>query len=182
MQPRLDGPDRRPRKLLNFIEFVAFSVVQQYDDAVIFAELLQCCVQAAENLDALTVRDRVEVAGKACQTLAGQVPLVDEVHALAGETAMLIDEQVVHDPAQPGTRLLDFHDFVQQAEGLDKQFLEQVLGLGFATGQAPGKTIQPVEVRPHDSLEYVALVCFSHRTAECIASRGASDKDALCYS
>ena len=119
---------------------------------------------------------------KARQSLAGQAPLVDEVHALAGETAMLIDEQVVHDPAQPGTRLLDFHDFVQQAEGLDKQFLEQVLGLGFATGQAPGKTIQPVEVRPHDSLEYVALVCFSHRTAECIASRGASDKDALCYS
>ena len=41
MQPGLESADGRPRKILNFSQFVTLCVVQENDDTVVVAELRQ---------------------------------------------------------------------------------------------------------------------------------------------
>ena len=80
------------------------------------------------------------------------------MQALAREPALFVDEQVVHNAAQPRAGLLDFYQVVDLAVSLDEELLEQVLGFGLAPGQPPRKTVQPVEMGPDDALESVAVL------------------------
>jgi len=52
------------------------------------------------------------------------------VHTAPGKAPALVDKQVVHDATEPGTRLVDIDEVVELAEGLNKEFLKQVFGLG----------------------------------------------------
>ena len=108
--------------------------------------------------------------------------LVDEVHALAHEAPVLVDEQVIHDPRQPRAGFLDMDEFVEHAECLDEQLLEKVFGFGLAARQPPRQPEQAVEMRPDHALENFCLVSVSHRTAECTAAAPPFCKDVSCYS
>ena len=146
------------------------------------AELLQCRIQPPEFLQPLTVIDRVEVASEVRESLAGEVSLVDKVHPLAGEAPVLIDELVVHHPAQPRARFLDMDEFVEHAERLDQQLLEQVLGFGLAACEPPRQPVKAVEMRPNQAVEDLGLVSVGHCIAECIATGTPFGKDVCCYS
>ena len=182
MEPGFYGADRGSRHALDFLQLVPLRVVQQHDESVFIAELLQCRIQAAEFLQPFPVFDRVEIAGQVGKPLSRQMSLVDEVHALAGKAPVLIDELVVHHAAQPGARFLDMNEFVEHAECLDQQLLEQVFGFGLAAGEPPRQPVKAVEMRSHKALEDLGLVWVGHRTAECIATATPFGKDVSCYS
>ena len=150
--------------------------------AVVLAQLLQRAIQAPEFLESFLVLDGVEVAREVREPLSRQMTFVDQVHALAREAPVLVHEQVVHDAAQPGARLLDVDEFVELAECLYQELLEQVFGFGLGAREPPRQPEEAVEMRPHHALEDFGLVRISHRTAECIAAATPCGKDVSCYS
>jgi len=77
---------------------------------------------------------------------------------LPGKAPFFVDEEVIHNAAQPGARLVDFDEIVDLAKDLDEEFLEQVLGFGFSPGQPKSEAIQPVEMRPDEALERVMVL------------------------
>ena len=182
MEPGLYGADGRSRHTLDFLQLVPLGVMQQHDETVFLAELLQCRIQPPEFLQPLPVVDGVEVAGEVGESLPRQVSLIHEVHALAGEAPVLIDKLVVHHPAQPRTRLLDMDEFVEHAECLDQQLLEQVFGFWLRARKPPRQPVKAIEMRSHHALEDLGLVWVRHRTAECIATATPFGKDLSCYS
>ena len=156
--------------------------MQQHHETVFLAQLLQCRIEAPEFLQPFPVFDGVEVARQVREPLSRQVSLVDEVHALAGEAPVLIHELVIHHPAQPRAGFLDMDEFVELAESLDQQLLEQVLGFGLAAREPPRQPVQPVEMGPHQAFEDLGLMWIRHSTAECIATATPVGKDVSCYS
>ena len=150
--------------------------------AMFLAQLLQCRIQAPEFLESFLVLDGVEVAREVREPLSRQVPFVDEVHALARESSVLVDEQVIHDAAQPRPRFLDMDEFVEHAESLHQELLEQVFGFGLRAREPPRQPVKAVEIRSHHALEHFGLVRIGHRTAECIATATPRGKDVSCYS
>ena len=101
MQPGFHGPDRNARKLFNFREFVALGVVQQNDDTVFITELGQGLVKLIYALEALVIEYRVFSAWQTLKAIPGKLPFVNRVQAPARKAPPLVDEQVVHDAAQP---------------------------------------------------------------------------------
>ena len=182
MQPGLDSADRRSRQVLDFLQLVALGIVQQHDMAVFLAQLPQRSIQAPEFFQPFVVLDRVEIAREVGEPLPRQVPFVDEVHALAHEAPVLVDEQVIHHAGQPRSRILDMDEFVEHAESLDQEFLEQVLRFGLRARESPRQPVKAVEMRPYHALEYFVLVRIAHCTAECIAAATPFGKDVSCYS
>ena len=158
MQPRLYGAHRNTYKILNFLQFIALGIVQEHDQAVFVAELPERAVQLLHFLEAFVIERRIFVAGQAFEAIARERTLLDGVQALAREAALLIDEQIVHNATEPRPGLLDFHEVIDLAVGLDEEFLEQVLGLGLAAGQSPGEPIQTVEMWPDKTFERVAML------------------------
>jgi len=134
------------------------------------AELRQGLVEALQLFQTFVVQQRAVRARQAFESVTGKLPLLDRVHAAPCEATLLVDEQVVHDPAQPRAGLVDFHEIVKLAECLDQQLLEQVFGLGFGAGQAPRKAVQAIEVRPHKSLKGQVLFGGTHNGPECITT------------
>lgn len=158
MQPGLYGAHRDTHKLLNFFQFIAFGIVQQHDQPMFVAELLERLVELQHFVKSLVIADRIVAAGQSLEPVAGQHAFFHGVQAAARETALVVDEKVVHHATEPGPRLVDLHEIVDLAVGLDKEFLEQVLGLGLLAGQSPGEPVQAVEVRPDDAFEGVAVL------------------------
>jgi len=158
VQPGFDSTHRHAYKLLNFREFVAFRVVQKHYQPMFVAELLQRRVKLLHFLESLVVERRILGTREPFEAVAREHPFLDRVQTPTGEAALLVDEQVIHNAAQPGAGLVDFHEIVDLAVGLDEEFLEQVLGFCFAAGQSPGETIEPVEMGPDDALERVAVL------------------------
>ncbi len=158
MQPGLNGAHRNARKFLNFCEFIALGVVQQHDQAMLITELLERLVQLLHLLEALVILSRVLGAGQPFEAVAREHAFLNRMQSLAREAPLLVNEQVVHNAAKPRARLVDLHEVIDFAVRLDEELLEQVLGFGFAARQAPGKTIQPVEMRPDEAFERVAML------------------------
>ena len=96
------------------------------------------------------------------------------MHALPCEAPSFINEQVVHNPAEPGTGLFDMNQIIEFAECFDEQFLKQVFSFRLAPCQSPRKTVQSIKVWPYDALEYLAVVGAGHNGAECSAHASAS--------
>lgn len=124
------------------------------------AELLQGRIEALEGFALLIVVHRVLVAREPLQAVTGQLAFLDDMHALPCEAPPLVDEQVVHNTAQPGPRFVDVHEIVELAVGPDQQFLEQVLRLRLMAGQAEREPVEPIEMRP-DALFESLLVTFA---------------------
>ena len=141
MQPGLYGAYRNTHKLLNFSEFIALGVVQQHDQAMLVTKLLECAVQLLHFLEAFVIERRVVGACKALEAIARERAFLDRMQTLARETSLLVYEQIVHNAAKPGARLVDFNEVIDFAVSLYEELLEQVLGFGFAARQPPGKTI-----------------------------------------
>ena len=59
----------------------------------------------------------------------------DDNQPLPGKAASVIDEVVVHDPAQPAAWLLEFDEFIHAREDFEQHILEQVLCLRLAAGK-----------------------------------------------
>ncbi len=157
MQTRLDRADRNAHKFLNFCQFVAFGIVQEHDQAVFVAELLEGFVEHPYFVKSLFIEDRIIAAGEALETVARQYTFVDRMQAASREAPSVVDKEVVHDAAEPRSGLVDLYEVVDFSEGLYKEFLEQVLGFGLVARQSPGEPVQPVEVRPDNALESVAM-------------------------
>jgi hypothetical protein len=163
---------------LNLSDFITLAIVQENNDAMLVAEHRNRPVQALNGLQSLVVPFRVGGARHAGEPVARELALFDNPHTVAGETAPLINEQVVHHAAKPGAGPIDGDQRIEHAEGLQQQFLEQVLGLGFAAGQPPRESIQPVKVRSHQSLKNQLVVRGTHVASECNA-RSRRYKDAV---
>lgn len=158
MQPGFHGTHRNTGKLLNFGEFIALGIVQEHNQAVFLAELIERPVQLLHFFEPFVVERRIFGAGQAFQTIPGEHAFLDRVEPLPREAALLIDKQIVHNATEPRPGLLDFHEVVDLAVRFDEEFLEQVLGFGFAARQPPGKTIQTVEMWPDETFERVAML------------------------
>ncbi len=178
MQPGLDSAHRNPRKILNFRQFIALCIVQQHDKAVLVTELVKGPVECLQSLDTLAVISRIIGAGQPRKSFAGEEALFDGNHAPARKTAPVIDKQVVHDPAQPRARLIEAHQFIELAERLDQQFLKQIFGVRFATGEATRQSKQAVEVRAYKALKNQLVFHGAHSVAECSGPMP-GDKEAL---
>ena len=133
--------------------------MQEHDQTVFVAEPLKRAVELLHFFVALVVECRVFGAGKAFEALTAERAFLDGMQPLACEAALFVNKQIVHNAAQPGAGLVDFHEVVDLAVRLDEEFLEQVLGFGFATGQSPGEPIEPAEMGPDEAFERVAVLC-----------------------
>ena len=153
MQPGFDRADRNAGKFLNFCEFIAFRVVQEHHDPVLFTELLQSRIELFQLLHTLIFSDRIIAPWQAGNALARQVPLFNNEHALPRKASVLVDEQVVHDTGQPGAGLFNIDKIIEFAKCLDQQLLKKIFCLGLVARKAIRKSIQAVEVRPHELIE-----------------------------
>ena len=113
---------------MNFIEFIAFGIMEQHDDTVFVAELGEREVERPEPLEALVVTNGVLITRKSIQALRGEENLLDSTHAAPRKTPPLVDEEVVHDTGQPGPGFIDGDEIIELFERLDQQILEQVFG------------------------------------------------------
>jgi len=168
VQTRFDSTHRNARKLLNFSHFVTLRVVQQDDDSVLVTELRERLIKLRELLQAFIVAHRVFCAGQAGQAVPGELAFLDRVQALPCKAAPLINEEVVHYPAEPRPGLLNSDKVIQLAECLDQQLLEQILSLGPGPGQAPGKAVKAIKVRPYEAFKSQVLFNAAHNELECI--------------
>ena len=57
----------------------------------------------------------------------------------AGIASVVVDEDTVHDAAQPGAKPIDFHQFLTARIQLKQQLLKQVLRVFPAPGEAVGE-------------------------------------------
>ena len=166
MQSGLYGADRCARKLLNFCKFIALGVVQKNDSSVLVAELGQGLVEPLQLFGADAIVGRIVGAWQAGEAFAGKRALFDSMHAATREPAPLVDKQVVHDPAQPRAGFVDLDEIVELGKCLDQQLLEQVLGFGPGARESPCEAVQPVEVRPDETLEGQIMFSASHNSIE----------------
>lgn len=143
---------------MNLFEFIAFRVMKKHNDAMLVAELRQCRIELLHLLETALVLFRVVGARQALQAITRQEAFLDRLHAAPGKAPLLIDKKVVHNAAQPRPGLVDAHEVVEFAEGLDQEFLEQVFGLGLAPGQAKREPVQPVEVWPDQGVESLRAI------------------------
>ena len=90
MQPGLDGADRNANKLMNFLEFIAFRVMQQHDDTVLVAELGQCGIEPLPGFVALGFGIRVAAAGEFVESV-GEMRLIDAVQPLTLKPAVIVE-------------------------------------------------------------------------------------------
>jgi len=125
---------------------------------VFIAELGEGGVEFTHLLHALVVAHWVVVACEPFEAVALQHAFLDGVQSPPGESPLFVDELVIHNATEPGAGLLDVHEIVDLAVGLNKEFLEQVLGFGLTAGQSPGQAIEPVEMGSDDTLERVAVL------------------------
>lgn len=151
---------------MDFCQLVALGVVQQHDDAMVIAKLGEGRVEASQPDVTGVVFCRIVWPRHAGQALTWQAALVDDVQALPGEAPPFVDKQVVHDPAQPRAGFVDLDEVVELREGPGQQLLEQVFGLVFGAGQAPGEAIQAIEVRPDQALEREMMFAAAHYRIE----------------
>ncbi len=104
-------------------------------------ELREGRIELPQLVQALLVLFRVVGAGKPFQAVARKKPLFDRLHAAARKAPLLVDKQVIHDAAQPRAGLVYADQVIEFPERLDQEFLEQVLGLRLAPGQAKRESV-----------------------------------------
>ena len=121
-------------------------------------ELREGRIELSQLVEALLVLFRVIGAGKPCQAVAREKPLLDGLHAATRKAPLFVDKQVIHDAAQPRAGLVDADQVIEFPERLDQEFLEQVLGLRLAPGQAKREPVQPVEMGPDQGVEGLCAV------------------------
>jgi len=143
---------------MNFFEFITFRVMKKHNGAMLVAELRQCGIEPLQLLETMLVLFRVVGARQAFKAIARQKTFLDRLHATPGKAPLLIDKKVVHNAAQPRPGLVDGHEVIEFAEGLDQKFLEQVFGLRLAAGQPKREPVKPVEVRPDQGVEGLRAV------------------------
>ena len=73
MQPGFDRPHGHARKILNFLELVAFRIVQKDDDPVVLAKLLQRRIEPFQLLDTLAVGDTVTLEATVLDSLGNPI-------------------------------------------------------------------------------------------------------------
>ncbi len=167
MQAGFHRADRDARNSLNFREFVALGVMQQYDDPVLVAEFSEGVIERHEPGVAIVLRGGIVASCQRVESVAGQVAFIDDLEAPSLYAAAFVDELVIHNPAQPRPRLIDVDEIVEFRERLYEELLEEFLGVGAIAGQTPGKTIQAVEMRTNDTLEDDVVIGGSHEGCEC---------------
>ena len=147
---------------MNFLEFIAFCVMEQHNDTVLIAEFREREVERPELLEALIVTNGVLITGESVQAPGGEEALINSVYSAPRQTPPLVKEEVVHDTGQPRPGFIYGDEVVELSECLDQQVLEQVLSFGTAAGQAKRQSIQPVKVRPHQFLESMFIGIGTH--------------------
>jgi drug/metabolite transporter (DMT)-like permease len=65
-------------------------------------------------------------------------------------------------------------EFVEHAECLDQQLLEQVFGFWLRARKPPRQPVKAIEMRSHHALEDLGLVWVRHRTLSCYSCRKAA--------
>jgi hypothetical protein len=151
---------------LYFREFIAFSVVQENDYAVLVAELSEGVVEALQLLKALIVTHRIIYARHALQAIACEVALLHGMQSLPRKAPALVNKEVVHHTTQPGSWLVYLDEIIELAEGLDQQLLKQVFCRGLGASESPGEAVEALEVRSHEPFEGQVLFCGTHNVPE----------------
>ncbi len=136
------------------------------------AELGKCIVEALELLKALIVTHRILCARHALQAIAGKVALLHGMQSPPRKTTLLVNKEVVHHAAQPGSRLVNLDQVIEFAECFDQQFLKQVFGFGLGAGKSPREAVEAIEVRSHESFKGQVLFGGTHNVPECITTSG----------
>ena len=134
--------------------------MQQYDYPVFIAETKKRGVKLFHALPPLGIPERIVGSWQAREAVTGQFAFLDGVHAPASEAPPLINEKIVHNPAQPGSGFFDLHEVVEFAVCLDKEFLKKILCLGLLPGQTPRETVQAVKMRSYEFFEPVCRAVY----------------------
>jgi len=158
VQAGLDRADRIARNLMNLPEFISFDVVQEDHEALLVAEGGKRLVESHYVIQPLGIAHRIQVSGQRFQAPAGELILFDTDQTGPPDTPPMVDEVVVHDPAQPGSRLPYIKQIIEPREGLDQYILEEILRFRFRAGKSKAKTVKPVKMRPQQRVKACALV------------------------
>lgn len=153
MQPGFDRSNRNACQGLDFGHFVALSIVQKHDKAMLITESRQGRIQSLYVIHTLIIVHGIFTPRQALHAITRELSVFDRVQSPPGEAPLFVDKKVVHDAREPGSGLLDPDEVVELVERSYQEFLEKVFRLGFATGQAPRETVQAVEVRSDQPLE-----------------------------
>ena len=160
MQAGFQGTDWSACKRLNFIEFMTFCIVQQNDQAMVVGKLLKRPLEPHYVIPAFRLNRRPGlVAGQLLDTLARRQAILAHSHQpLPGIAPPVIDEVVVHDPAQPGAAVFDVDQLADSRIDLDQHVLEQVFRLGLVAGKPKSHPVQAVQVGLKEFLETRVLI------------------------
>jgi hypothetical protein len=158
VQTGLDRADWNTRNLMNFLKFISFAVVQEEHEAVLVTEDGKCSIEPHYVIQPLRITYRIEVSRQRFHALARELTLLDGHQAGPCKASPIVDEVVVHDPAQPGARLRYRKQIIESSECLEQDILEQVFRLRLRAGEATGEAVQPVKMRPQQSVKTRALV------------------------
>jgi hypothetical protein len=134
--------------LVNFLEFVALGVMQEYDQAMLVTQGGKRSLELHYVIPSFGVALRVEVPRQRFETLVGELTLRDADEPGARETAPVVDKVVVHDTAQPRGGFPNFEQIIESRVCLEQHILEQVLGFRFRAREAKSEAVQPLQVWP----------------------------------
>ena len=80
------------------------------------------------------------------------------------DPAVFVDERIAHDPVEPRAGVGAFLELVEEPEGLEEGFLEQIICRILIAGQVQPIAIQHIHVRYHDrfKLPLNGCICLFH--------------------
>ena len=151
MQAGLQRADLDTRNRMNFIEFVALRVVHQQHGPLLDR-------QHRERSTEGTYVKRAARFGLRCRVfhrLIGIRSLPDHAKPPPFELAPVVDEAVVENPRQPGTRGAHRGKLLAALTGPDQRLLDEILGVGPRTGQPKRESIEPLDLGSNEAVEIV---------------------------
>ena len=143
VQAGFEGANRAVKNHLHLFQCIALDVVQPKDMPMIFAQSVDHPQQVPCQDALLRFQLRVTIHPGEIIDQIGAVgigPMIDsEVYRGAGIAAVIVDEDTVHDTAQPRAKPVDFHELMAARIQLQQQLLNQVLRVFPAPCKAVGE-------------------------------------------
>src|SRR5437773_3696404 len=155
VQARLEGPERCLEQRFELFEAVPLDVVHRDHRALLGIEPVEGAQDALALPRALGVLLRAVLSRG--QGIEGVVLAFSAAHELydrrAAALAHRVDVLVVEHAGKPGSQPLDLEQLLGAGKKLDQYVLDEILGVGYAAGEAPGEPIEVLDLRAQQIFE-----------------------------